>query len=366
MRKSQSGFSIIELMVAALIGLIGIIIIFQVFSVFEAQKRSTTGGGDAQSSLALGMHAIERDARQAGFGINDPTFFGCTISGWQEPVPGAGGGPAGSGAFTMPFLPVQIQQGSATPDPVTGGFPQPDSVTFFYGSSQLAHFPPQLILGMVSAASNYRVSNRHGFELGDIVVAAGPDTAPVCTLAQVRALPTIAGSNDVIDHSPGNYDVGGFTLQTKFNSPGLGPNYQAATTRIFNLGRSPTRNTYSISNGQLMQEPFRGFATPIMDGVVQMQIQYGKDTSPVADNVVDIYEDTAPTTAAAWGRVLTLRIGLAARVGQYEKTTVSPTTLSLWSGGPVWTLTDEERHYRYRIVDTIVPIRNMIWKRPTP
>jgi len=355
MRKSQSGFSIVELMVAALIGLIGSVVIFQVFAVFESQKRTTTGGGDAQSSVALAMHAIERDARQAGFGINDPNFLGCTVSAWDE---------IGSSAFTVPFLPVLITQGVAASDS--------DSLTFLYGSSQLAHFPPKLIQGMVSPAADYRVSNRHGFELGDVLVAAelrGIPLAPVCTMSQVRVLPTGAGSNDVIEHSNGVYVVDGKTLNTRFNSPVLGPNYAADSTRIFNLGRNPTINSYTVSNGQLVQQSFRGTATPlwtsipIMDGIVQIQAQYGKDKL-LNDNVVDTYEDAPPTTPAEWGQVLSIRVALAARVGQYEKDVVSPPTITMWTGGPVWTLTAEETHYRYRIIDTIVPIRNMIWKRP--
>ena len=366
--KSQSGFSIIELMVAALIGVIGCVVIFQVFAVFEGQKRSTTGGGDAQSSVALALHAIERDGRQAGYGINDPTFFGCAISGWQEIAPAA---PL-TQAFTVPFVPVTIQQGSVTPDPVSGGWPQPDTLTFVYGDSQLAHYPPKLIQNMGSAASDYRVSNRHGFELGDVLVAAemrGVPLAPVCTLSQVRDLPGAVGSSDVIVHSPGSYVVGGITYQTRFNNAALGPNYTADTTRIYNLGQNPTVNTYSVSNGQLVVQNFRGNPTPIMDGIVQVQAQYGVDTN--ADNVVDVYRDEvavgvpqAALTPAQWATVLSIRVGAAARLGQFEKTQVSPATINLWNGGPVWTLTAEERHYRYRIIDTIVPIRNMIWKRP--
>lgn len=364
-RKRQSGFSIVELMVAALIGLIGSIVIFQVYSVFEGQKRSTTGGGDAQTSVALAMHAIERDARQAGYGLSDPTFFGCAIDAWEE-IP-AGSGPTGSGtAFSVAFVPALITHGSATPDAVSGGFPQPDRLTFFYGSSQLAHYPPKLLNNLPSPAADYRVSNRHGFEVGDVLVAAemrGSPLAPVCTMSQVRVLPGVAGSSDVIDHSHGTYDLGGVTMQTRFSNNTLGPLYTADTTRIFNLGRSPVVNTYTVANGQLQLQAFRGTATTIVDGIVQMQAQYGKDTTSTPDGIVDVYEDTTPTTPADWARVLSIRVGIAARVGQYEKTQVSPATISLWSGGPVWTLTAEERHYRYRVIDTIVPIRNMMWRR---
>jgi type IV pilus assembly protein PilW len=372
-RRSQGGFSLVELMVAALIGLIGTIVIFQVFAVFEGQKRTTTGGGDAQSSLALAMHQLERDARQAGFGLIDPNFFGCVIDGWHE-INGT--------AFTLPFVPVSITQGSATPDPVSGSTPAPDTLTFFYGSSQIAHFPPKLIANMATPAADYRVSNRHGFEVGDVLVAAEIRMgAPVCTMSQVQDLPAAAGSTDVIVHASGSYDLAGATTATAFNKSDLGPNYNFETTRIFNLGRTPVANAYTVSNGQLLLqgakykvnasgrrtviERFFDAPAPIMDGIVQMQARYGKDTSVPPDNIVDTYDEIAPTTPAEWARVLSIRLALVARVGQYEKDPVSPATMTLWTAGPTWTLTAEERHYRYRVLDTIIPVRNMIWRRPT-
>lgn len=355
MFKKQAGFSLVELMVAALIGLIGTIVIFQVFAVFEGQKRATTSGGDAQSNLALSMHAMERDARQAGFGINDPTFFGCVVNGWDE---------TGGSAFTVPFVPVSITQGSATPDVVSGATPQPDSLTFFYGSSQLAHFPPKLIQNMATPAADYRVSNRHGFEVGDVLIAAEIRLGvPDCTMSQVQDLPSAVGSTDVIAHVSGTYDLGGTTTATRFNKNDLGPNYNFETTRIFNLGRTPVINTYTVSNGQLLMQSFRGATTPIMDGIVQMQARYGKDTSVPPDNIVDVYDEVTPNTPAGWTQVMAVRLALVARVSQYEKDPVSPATINMWTGGPTWTLTAEERHYRYRIIDTIIPIRNMIWRR---
>lgn len=359
MRKKQSGFSLVELMVAALIGLIGTIVIFQVFAVFESQKRATTSGGDAQSNLALAMHTVERDARQAGFGINDPAYFGCAINGWDE---------AGSGsAFTLPLVPVSITQGSATADPVTGATPLSDSITFFYGSSELAHFPPSLIQNLASPTANYRVSNRHGFQVGDVLVVAelrGVPQAPDCIMAQVQDIPTSAGNTDALVHASGTYDVGGQTTATKFNkSAGIGPNYNFGSTKVFNLGRTPVVNTYSVSNGQLLVTGFRGTATPIMDGIVQMQARYGKDTD--GDGIVDTYDEVIPTTPAGWAQILSVRIALVARVSQYEKTQVTPPTISLWTGGPVWTLGTDDRFYRYRTFDTIIPMRNMIWRRAT-
>lgn len=342
MRKSQTGFSLVELMVAAVIGLIGCIIIFQVFAVFESQKRNTTGGGDAQSNLALAMHTLERDVRQAGYGLNDPTIFGCTVNGHDT-----------SGTPTD-FSVTSLAPALITHTGANNAATTPDTLRLIYGSSQLAHFPPKLTQTLTAATDTYRVDNRHGFQVNDILLVAGPiPGTPVCTLSQVATLPAAAPDLDAITHVAGRYNKSG----------GLGPNYAVGTTQIFNLGQTPTFNTYTVNNGQLLVQGFRdAAAVPIMDGIVQMQVRYGKDTNN--DNILDVYDAVTPTTAAEWAQVLAIRLALVARVSLYERDVVpSSASVTLWSGGPTWTPTSDEQHYRYRVIDTVIPLRNMIWRK---
>src|SRR6202795_1328786 len=80
---SERGFSMVELLVAMLIGLIGMIIIFQVFEVSEGIKRTTTSGGDAQQNGVIALYTMERDFKNAGMGFNDTTFVGCNIVGYD-------------------------------------------------------------------------------------------------------------------------------------------------------------------------------------------------------------------------------------------------------------------------------------------
>src|SRR3989442_3725275 len=88
-RVSGHGFSMVELLVAMLIGLIGMIIIFQVFQVSEGIKRSTTSGGDAQQNGVIALYTIEREFKNAGMGFHDTRFFGCNILRYdkQRPTP---------------------------------------------------------------------------------------------------------------------------------------------------------------------------------------------------------------------------------------------------------------------------------------
>ena len=81
---------------------------------------------------------------------------------------------------------------------------------------------------------------------------------------------------------------------------------------------------------------------------------------------MDVYEEGAP---ADWNQVLAIRVAVVARSSLYEKDPVSP-TIRLWDDsvnppttfGPVWTLTSDERHYRYKVFQTVIPLRNMLWR----
>lgn len=68
-RAAASGFSLVEVLVGVVIGLIGILVMFQLLTVSQAQRRTTTSGGDAQQSGMISLYLLERDLRQAGYGI---------------------------------------------------------------------------------------------------------------------------------------------------------------------------------------------------------------------------------------------------------------------------------------------------------
>ena len=103
---------------------------------------------------------------------------------------------------------------------------------------------------------------------------------------------------------------------------------------------------------------------------------YGKDTN--ADGSVDTWDNVTPATPAQWLQVLAVRVAVVARSAQYEKEEVTSTN-PLWDVGTaiaiagtatcgtskclslkVDSLTDW-KHYRYKVFDTVIPLRNMLW-----
>jgi type IV pilus assembly protein PilW len=368
-RRSRSrGLSLIEILVASAIGIIASLVIFQVFAVFEGQKRTTTSGGEAQTSGTLALFTIEREARQAGFGMNSVDFLGCAVQGWDQ----QGGG----GAITpWAFAPIVITQGAGS---TAGAFGTatiagaPDTVTIAYGTGDTLAAPVQISVGSLSTTDDFvKVIDTYGFRPGERVVIA--EAGKPCTMAQVSAVPPdplVGGDTQKINLQAAAYidPVTGSLLPTRYNNPaGLGTQY-TTSGKVYNLGASTSIKAYSILNAQLIVQASGAAETPIYDNIVQLQAEYGKDTN--ADGIIDLFEEAAPANAAQWATVLAVRIALVSRSSLYEKEEVSPATLQLWEEsadaptnfGMVWNLTADERHYRYKVFQTVVPLRNMIWR----
>ncbi|MGE0356821.1 MAG: PilW family protein [Burkholderiales bacterium] len=399
MKNGQSsrrslGFTLVELMVGVLIGLIGTVVIFQVFAVSESQKRTTTGGSDAQQNGVFGLFQIERDVRMAGYGLNYMALLGCQINGYYEP----GGQP-----ISFKLVPVEIING------VAGA---PDQIRLAFGDSDLFMAPAKLLQTMPSPSAVYKVDNRFGFREGDLVVAA--EAGQPCTLAQASGIPGTPGNSDNVIHNSGNYtNSEGANVPTQYNRPGGLPapnniSYNAwnpATNtggRLYNLGAAPTVVTYAIQNGQLVAinnltpgAPNAVFA--LSDGVIQLQAQYGYDgngdgnVATNAPSVVDVnlgnnadqWADNMPAaaTGANWSRVIAVRLVVTARsitperrdpgTGLCNATTADPRWISPAPAAvPPGIVLDvrsafadptEWQCFRYRTFEVVVPIRNMVW-----
>ncbi len=76
----QRGVTLIELMVGIVIGLLAVLVISQTMVFSEAQKRTTTNGADAQVNGTLSLYTLERDLKEAGYGLTGVnSSLGCEI-----------------------------------------------------------------------------------------------------------------------------------------------------------------------------------------------------------------------------------------------------------------------------------------------
>jgi type IV pilus assembly protein PilW len=414
---SLRGFSMIELMVAMLIGLIGMVIIFQVFEVSEGIKRTTTSGGDAQQNGAVALYLIEHDLRNAGAGFNDTPTAGCQVIGFdsKRATPNFPTAPD-----TILLVPARITS--------TGAATSPDQLTIFYGSKpNVVNATTLQAPGMPAPAADLNVRNPYGYRPGDLILLQDPGTATPCAVMEVTKSPASLPPPTApinVERGTNPYTLlSGVSRIPRFNPVGgLGVTYTgtaAKATLVFNLGNIhepagspdvPVHNTYAIANRSLQVTslfvPNAATASPMVstvaDNIVHMRALYGIDTGPVfnaageGDGVVDTFVDAATFNAMVvngatppWRYLIAVRVALVARSALAERPSEGAAGCDATTDGtevppapdrrPKWTgpglvvpppaqvpfnLTADPdwKCYRYRTFETTVPLRNWIWR----
>lgn len=349
-----------------LIGLIAILVMLQLFAVNESFKQNTVSTNSAQTNGSIALFSLEREMRMAGYGIADSAALGCgTIQYYYNSGGGSGAysSPPGPAAGALPPLymaPAIITQGSGS---------NPDAVTLMYASDAYRMFPATITATMPSPSAELNVDSVNGFTDGDLMVAVQNGTCALMQVTQVQA------SALKLQHNPGSSapfnPAGGTSLLPAFTSGAL----------LYNLG-TPVVRTFSISNNNLLVAEWRsglagGTGQTLANEVVDLQAEYGLDngvnngtvtasTYVEGDGNVDGYTTATPTSALGWEELLAIRVGILAR-GTYDKpntsgvctaTTVAPT----WKGGTFNVPGGLPSCYHYRVFETVVPLRNMIWR----
>jgi type IV pilus assembly protein PilW len=375
--RRPRGFTLVELMVAMAIGLVTTLVITQVLLFSEGQKRTTTSGADAQTNGALALYTLQQDIQMAGYGFaSSPELIGCPIHAKYNGADVATG--AAPPAFPVNLVPVVID---AT-DPVRNSIRVLSSSKTTY-SVPTRIIPPNYDPGVAAKKFIFPVMSELGIEAGDLLIAA-KDATTNCEVFQAVATPTTAQQVGRVDDTA-HWNPAGFPAATYSDGDAL-----------VNLGQV-VDHTYSVSAGNSLRlKRFTlssdGNFTPsytddtvsaadLFPNIVNMQALYGKDTN--GDGVIDKYDQTAPTTNAEWLQVLAIRVAVVARSGQYEKDPNTTTANPLWQVGasPVVNVTPapaacgtgmcltlhvdglaDWTHYRYKVFDTVIPLRNMVWK----
>ncbi|MFN4359983.1 MAG: PilW family protein [Hylemonella sp.] len=340
-RSRMAGFGLVEIMVAMLIGMFGVLIMMQVLTVSEEQKRTTTSGNDAMNEGVLALYAIQSDIRMAGYGINDPKILGCSLTLRAGVVLGA-------------LAPVVINSAN-----ITGADANTDTVMIFHGNS---FGTPQ---GDTVIAAGNTVQTPTAFVANDWVVVAPTVRPAPCNLTLDRVANVAAGA---VTLSSGTAMNVGDTL---FN---LGQSYRAVGYAVRN--RNLTSCDYTNAG---VDCSIAGSWNAIASNIFSLRAQYGRDTTaPTMDTFVDVYDQATPNpavtpnTLCGWSRISAVRMALVARSAQMEKEEVTaavPTWEGSAAGNPAgstaaaFVLSGDAdwKNYRYRVFQTLVPIRNMSW-----
>lgn len=342
--KSKNGSMLIELMIGLLMSVFSVLGVMTIYAQFEGQKRTTIQSAQAISNGALAMFPLLQNGKMAGYGINSVAALGCKVIAYNE---------ATSTNFDFRLAPVIINAGATDADT--------DQITFIIGDSNSYFAPVLLTSTMSSATGDYKVDARYGFKNGDVVVTyeGGKD----CSMRQISNVP--ATPTDTLVHASTTYidPLTGTSKATKYNKPGGMGIVYSATSSLFNLGPDPSILTYRVSNNQLVQEngldPTQN--TVVGDSIVMLKAVYGFDNDANGD--VDNWTNVTPGTWSDLGKVKAVRVALLARSSLREKECNTTTNSNItWlngqfdiSGLPDWGC------YRYRVLQTTIPLRNAIW-----
>lgn len=340
--ENQRGFTLIELMIGMVIGLLATLVIMQVFSVFEGQKRSTTGTADAQVNGNIALYNVQRELQFAGYGLpifdKNNTAFNCPTT----TVVNIG---TSTTPINLPLFPITITD--------TGGV---DSISVRYGATLGGGIPVRVKL---LSGNDIDVPNSLGCAVNDAILL---NAANKCNVTKVTAITNYASADDKIRLASAT----GVALGDKVSCLG---NWTEAAFRV-NANQLERNNT------------------PIVAEIVDMQAQYGISSSASSNQVTAWVNATAATGWAApsvanRNRIKAVRIAIVARNGTLEQTAVTtacssltaatPTGLCAWEGtvaSPAPALFANRasppanwQNYRYRVFETIIPLRNMLWAK---
>lgn len=409
-KRGSAGFTLIEVMIALLIGLIGIIVMMQTFAVSEGYKRTATSGTDAQINGGIALYMLQRELRLAGFGMNDLMTKGCqNVRVWNN-VTGAG--------FDMHLVPFEIN-----PAGIPAGDANTDTMLVAYGTSgsfvsgvTLTNYEGYPNAGNPTAPVS-PVSNYDSFQNGDLFVSVVPGGGvggnPSCVLHEATATWSASGNCGFPPAVNGTVEFGAVTYQkhtpagcvstvATYNSPSgikdasgnVVPFLTYPTSQVFDLGALVV-HVYAIRNGNLtMCDWIAADCTAaanyniVVNDIVSLRGVYGMNLTPtvsatMGDGVTTPSRAALTTNVYLPSRVMAATIEVTARNSLLEKaapngacsasdptkpgrpdramdwiyqTSVAGANIDLSSLGANWAC------YRYKLFQTSVPLRNMIWR----
>ncbi len=382
--RNQGGFTLIELMVGALLGMLTVIVISQVLIDSEEQRRKVAMGGDSDINGSLALFTMQRDIQMAGYGMGSTEMMGCSLVAFRS---GKSVIPDEDDPHPETFIlaPVIIANG-------TDG--APDTITVVRGETVGSSVPMKLatisngtVVGdlrdiTTGLTGRFNVESSLGVHAGDQIISVPTNwTSTPCHLLEVTHDPGSADSQLTPTNIP-YYATSLWNTDTVWNQIHPSPKF------LVNMGRIGQRryflnNTtpYTLRTRNLSSVTGTFSFEDLYPEIVNLQALYGKDLD--GNGSIDRFDTTTPTTGPGWAQVVAVRIALVARNPQFEKDEVTVAE-PLWEMGKAVevqgeTLVDcgtdnlcvtlkidslpDWKHYRYKVYSTTIPLRNILWTK---
>ncbi|MBZ0093589.1 MAG: PilW family protein, partial [Sulfuricellaceae bacterium] len=286
-------------------------------------------------------------------------------------------GTTSGGLPIQAFAPISITDGGATGS---------DIITVQTGSNFLGSIPATITQKMPQSSSELNVSFTGGFNPNDLILVSQGGN---CTLMEVTQVQNAALK---LQHNPGGSPT--YNPPTSYqNSPSPLPPPPApqdpwppyfSGAKILNMGQLTISNFSINTNGNLQSSASQlgaaAVSQDLVKDIVSLQAQYGIAPAggETVSNWVDATGSWAAPSAADVKRIKAIRLVVIARSGKKElsnvtgqctnasgavnngpcawnDSTANPAPVIDLSANPDW------RKYRYRVYQTIIPLRNVIW-----
>lgn len=381
--RRPRGVTIIEMMVAMVIGMLLMTVIASVLATSEGTKRTQTGVNDTSQAGNYAAYIIDQWARAAGSGFNQTAAraYGCPLAANKSgtailPPTSSLPAPFAGISTAVRLTPILIVPNATTPN-VSGQ--TSDALIIMEGASGGAESYTSVTA--VPTSSALTVKNTLGYSGDDVILLVDQLTASsntaTCVIEQVTS-----GFSSVTTSLPlsGTYYTSGTTLTGMTDSTvisNLGNVTNGNSPRFMVVGVGDNDVLYAYDLLQTNTSPL----TAVADGVFEMHAIYGVDTN--ADGKVDTwvpassgsyaYSVLTNGTAVSAGllqNIKAIRLGLILRSPLKERldsaskpTTGTPDSFTFFSGSCTTctvtrTFTAAEKQYRYRKIEVTIPLRN--------
>ena len=382
------------MMVALVIGMVLSIAVMLVLSSFEGRRRTQGSTSDLDQTGALAMFQLDRRIRSAGSGLAQGSAyaFGCRLfaarSGTQIlPAPGSLPGPfaavnpGSSGVFRL--APILILPGQTTPG-VSG---QASDVLVVMSSGNDASQVPSP-LSTPPTASQLTTVNLTEFSPADLLLvtdrqpSSGGGPAD-CLVAQAATSLATTGTGTALalggtGTSYFSATVGTVSI-TSFTDASVAFDLGAATSSA--SGQPPAFEVIGVGDNNTLYSydllQIAGTSSQAQaEGVFEMHAVYGVDSTGSSNNKIDKWVDAGTSSAYSVAalsdgsagamtllkNIRAVRVALILRTALPEKDVVTPNGLTMFPDltGLTFTrsLSAAEQHFRYRVVETTIPVRN--------
>ncbi len=349
--NQQQGFSIVELMVALLLGLFLVSGVTGMYLSSKQTYRMTDNLSRLQESLRFSLEFLSQDIRMAGYlpCRFPPTNTNAIINGtniWYLDFFNYGIRGYEGGASTFPTeISSNVVAGSDAVAILKGGI---------YTSSLTFH---NVGANSFTLQNNFTTSD---FEEGEIALVCDPRQASLFQISTaVPGTRTITyGNNTSIGPGNGTTNIGSYGDDAQITS------YQPVIYYIAPSSQNPSVN--SLKKQYLEARDISGVEVAqmrekeLLEGVESMQILYGIDIAAPRDQIVDRYVTADNVTD--WQDVIAVRLGLLMATGEEVTAEVDNNTYNvagtlISDSTPVAHPADRKLRY---VANTTINLRNRV------